>query len=106
MGYTKINLSNGYTTLAPAFFTVGQDTTELTAMEVVDGADTDSLALLDSTGNTVSKYYWFNAFDEYPAMWALDSMAETEAVGVTLDPDEAFLFYSSASGATLDVTAP
>ena len=99
VGYTKINLSNGYTTLAPAFFTVGQDTTELTAMEVVDGADTDSLALLDSTGNTVSKYYWFNAFDEYPAMWALDSMAETEAVGVSFDQMEGFLFYSSATTA-------
>ena len=79
VGYSKINLSKGYSCIAPAFFTVGQDTTELTAMEVVDGSDGDFLSLLSNTGNVVSQYYWFNAVDEYPAMWALDSMAETEA---------------------------
>ena len=99
VGYSKVNLNKGYTCIAPAFFTVGQDTTELTAIEVVDGADTDSLALLDSTGNTLNKYFWFNAIEGYPAMWALDSMAENEATGVSFDQMEGFLFYSSATTA-------
>ena len=110
VGYSKISLNEGYTCIAPAFFTPGQDTIELTAMEVVDGMDADNLSLLDSTGNTVACYYWFPAFEEagtsFPAMWALDGMAGEEAVGITLDPGEAFLFYSNASSATLDVTAP
>ena len=112
VGYSKINLSNGYTCIAPAFFTVGQDTTELSAVEIVDGIDGDNLSLLNSTGNTVACYYWFNAFDDpdtgdsFAAMWAEDSLAETEATGVTLNPDQAFLFYSSANAATLTVDAP
>ncbi len=106
VGYSKVNLSTGLTCIAPAFFTPGQDTTELTAMEVVDGQDADNLSTLDSTGNVVDQYWWWNPWGNLPAMWSSDSQGNVEATGVTLDPDEAFLFYSNASGATLDVTAP
>ena len=99
VGYSKINLNKGYTCIAPAFYTVGEDTIDLSAMEVVDGRDQDSLSLLDSTGNTVLQYFWFNAIDEYPAMWALDSMAETEATGVSFDLMDGFLFYTGATTA-------
>ena len=79
---------------------------DLTAMEVVGGIDADNLNLLDSTGNVVAQYYWWNAFGATPAGWTTDSTGLEDAVGVTLDPDEAFLLYSSATGATLDVDAP
>ena len=78
----------------------------LTAMEVVGGIDVDNLSLLDSTGNVIGQYFWWNPYENLPAMWSTDSAGLTEATGVTLDPDEAFLFFSNASGATLDVDAP
>ena len=106
VGYSKVNLSNGYTCIAPAFFTVGQDTIDISAMEDVDGVDGDNLTLLDSTGNTLACYYWWNAYGQWPAMWTSDSEGDEEAVGVTLDPSEAFLLYSSGSAATLNVDAP
>ena len=99
VGYSKINLNKGYTTIAPAFFTVGEDVTELTAMEVVDGVDTDNISLLNSTGNTVTQYYWWNAFEGLPAMWSTDSVGLEEAVGVSFDQMEGFLFYSNTTAA-------
>ena len=99
VGYSKINLNNGYSCIAPAFFTAGQDTTEITAMEIVDGKDTDSISLLNSTGNVVSQYFWFNAFEGLPACWTSDSLGLQEVTDVSFDLMEGFLFYSSASAA-------
>ena len=97
-----VALNKGYTTLGNPY----NKALPLENLVPVNAGDGDNLSLLSSTGNVIAQYYWFNALDEFPAMWALDDGAETEATGVTLDPDEAFLFYSSASGATLSVTAP
>ena len=99
VGYSKISLNKGYTCIAPAFFTVGQDVTQITAMEVVDGEDTDRISLLNSTGNTVSNYYWWNAFGQWPAMWTSDSGGNVEVTDVSFDQMEGFLFYSASTTA-------
>ncbi len=101
VGYSKLNLATGYTCLTSAFFTPGQDVTVIDAMEVVGGIDADNLSTLDSTGNVVDQYFWFNAFGQWPAMWALDGQGATEATGITFDQMEGFLFYSNASEAKL-----
>ena len=99
VGYSKINLNKGYTCIAPAFFTVGDDATLITAMEVVDGMDTDNLTLLDSTGNSLVKYYWWNPWGNLPAMWSSDGQGNIEVTDVSFDQMEGFLFYSGATTA-------
>ncbi len=101
VGYSKVNLSTGLTCIAPAFFTPGQDTIEIDAMEVVGGKDADNLSLLDSTGNTLRKYYWYPAYGQYAAGWFIDSDGEDPAENVSFDQMEGFLFFSTASAAQL-----
>ena len=97
-----IALNKGYTTLGNPY----NKALPLENLVPVNAMDTDNLTLLDSTGNSVVKYYWWNAWGNLPAMWSSDGQGNIEATGVTLDPDEAFLFYSGATTATLSVDAP
>ena len=97
-----VALNRGYTTLGNPY----NKALPLENLVPVNAADTDSISLLSSTGNVVAQYYWWNAWGNLPAMWSSDGQGNIEAVGITLNPDEAFLLYSSASTATLSVDAP
>ena len=71
----------------------------------VQGADDamTSIQVLDGNGQVVGDYYWFNAFEEYPAGWF--DMSGAESAGISLAPGEAVLFYTKQSGVSATVPA-
>lgn len=70
---------------------------------VVNGA-TDAattIQVLDTAGQSVGTYYWYNEYEGLPAGW-FDALGNDPA-GITLAPGESLLFNSNETGVTVTI---
>ena len=99
VGYQTTSIS-GYKMATPTFKNVSTEEYPIDNFTVQGATDAQTkIQVLDADGQVSGTYYWYNAYNEYPAGWF--DFAGLVPAEISLKPGDAVFFYTAETGVTI-----